>query len=365
MFASRFLGLWYAAIAIDLLFKARTLLMNEPGDPFEAVNLVPFKTIAEYIYEGDHIQIMGNFLILFPLPALLHFNFPKMGLRALSTAAFCTAILLEPLQLLVNIITGTAANVIDIDDFLLNASGCFLGLQVARLLLSKKSRAVVYIAGIFSAMCISIFFYTGNIGLNHGMDRIPVAEELPVDGQSRAAAILPAGDTTMGAPSAGEPGKLSKENPPAGSQASEILLVNTANPLPSDYRPDNLVALYGQQGRHFQLMEADIKICEIVFESMDAMFAAAQEDGVGGFIITSGYRTRDEQMSIWNSTTDGTAAKPGESEHETGLAFDVAAAGNKNFALTPQFEWLSAHCAEYGFIIRYPQGKEDVTGYPY
>jgi D-alanyl-D-alanine carboxypeptidase len=146
---------------------------------------------------------------------------------------------------------------------------------------------------------------------------------------------------------------------------AEILLVNAANPLPDNFYPESLVRLYGRGDQHFQLAASDIEVCEIVFESMAAMFEAAQRDGVGGFIITSGYRTRDEQRALYNSTTDGTAAKPGESEHETGLAFDVGAADNEHFELTPQYEWLSAHCAEYGFIIRYPQGAESLTGFPY
>lgn len=147
--------------------------------------------------------------------------------------------------------------------------------------------------------------------------------------------------------------------------SNDLLLVNADNPLPEDYRPENLVDLYKQSNRHFLLMRSDIKLSKHVFEAMNAMFAAAQQDGVSGFYITSGYRTREEQRELYNTTTDGTAAKPGESEHETGLAFDVGTKGNENFELTPQFKWLSKHCAEYGFILRYPKGMEEVTGLPY
>jgi D-alanyl-D-alanine carboxypeptidase len=162
------------------------------------------------------------------------------------------------------------------------------------------------------------------------------------------------------------PASKPSTNAPHTSKPSEdILFVTAENPLPKDFRPENLVNLYDQKYRHFQLAKADIEVCETVFEAMDAMFAAAQKDGVKGFIITSGYRSREEQKEIFSTSTDGTAAKPGESEHETGLAFDVAAMGDENFELTPQFEWLSKHCAEYGFIIRYPKDMEDVTGYPY
>jgi D-alanyl-D-alanine carboxypeptidase len=170
-------------------------------------------------------------------------------------------------------------------------------------------------------------------------------------GELRARA-LPAGGPSTNAPN-------------TNSFVEDILLVNPENPLPKDFRAVNLVNLYDQKGKHFHLANAGIKLSKDVFEAMDAMFAAARKDGVSGFIVTSGYRSREEQMEIFLATTDGTAAKPGESEHETGLAFDVTAMGNESFELTPQYEWLLGHCGEYGFIIRYPKGGEDVTGYPY
>lgn len=157
----------------------------------------------------------------------------------------------------------------------------------------------------------------------------------------------------------------STETPQISHSSNDILLVNADNPLPKDYRPENLVNLYKQRNKHFLLMRSDIKLSKHVFEAMNAMFAAAQQDGVSGFYITSGYRTREEQRELYNTTIDGTAAKPGESEHETGLAFDVGTKGNENFELTPQFKWLSKHCTEYGFILRYPKGMEEVTGFPF
>jgi D-alanyl-D-alanine carboxypeptidase len=145
-------------------------------------------------------------------------------------------------------------------------------------------------------------------------------------------------------------------------QTSELLLVNANHPLPDDYRPEKLVELKSKQ---FQLMSADIEICETVFMAMERMFSAAQADGVHGFIITSGYRTYAEQAEIFKTSPSGTAALPGCSEHEAGLAFDVGSAAGGNFGSTPQFDWLSEHCAEYGFILRYPPGKESITGISY
>ena len=152
---------------------------------------------------------------------------------------------------------------------------------------------------------------------------------------------------------------------PVSNAGADILLINARNPSPQNYKPVELVNLYKQKGRHFQLARSDIEICRAVFTAMESMFSAAMKDGVDGFIITSGYRSFDKQAEIFASNTDGTAARPGTSEHESGLAFDVTAYGNENFELTRQFEWLAKHCGEYGFILRYPKGAESVTGRPY
>ena len=160
------------------------------------------------------------------------------------------------------------------------------------------------------------------------------------------------GDNTGGLPS----------SPRTGGTEKELLLVNADHPLKEEDRPQNLVNLFEKKDRHFQLATADIEVCDPVYKAMDAMFAAAEKDGVDGFIVSSGYRSFEKQAAIFADSEDGLAAKPGTSEHETGLAFDVTAYGDEDFELTPQFEWLSTHCAAYGFIIRYPKGKEDITG---
>lgn len=88
--------------------------------------------------------------------------------------------------------------------------------------------------------------------------------------------------------------------------------------------------------------------------------------------LISGYRSYDYQTSLYNNyvAIDGEdaanrySAKPGYSEHQTGLAFDIGEL-NYQFGETPAGIWLAQHAHEYGFIIRYPQGKENVTGYMY
>lgn len=88
--------------------------------------------------------------------------------------------------------------------------------------------------------------------------------------------------------------------------------------------------------------------------------------------LLSGYRSYDYQAQLYENyvARDGQAAadrysaRPGHSEHQSGLAFDV---GNidYDFGKTARGKWLAEHCAEFGFILRYPQGKESITGYMY
>ena len=98
---------------------------------------------------------------------------------------------------------------------------------------------------------------------------------------------------------------------------------------------------------------------------MERMFAAAEADGVNGFIVTSGYRDYNRQAEIYAESELGKAQEPGASEHQTGLAFDVTAENNGGFETTEQYAWLCAHAHEYGFIPRYPANKADETGISY
>ena len=144
-----------------------------------------------------------------------------------------------------------------------------------------------------------------------------------------------------------------------------ILLVNQDNPLPEDYDPGELVNLYAQK-RHFLLANSAIELAKEAFEAANRMFEQAEKENMNGFILTSGYRSRERQAELYAESTDGTAQKPGCSEHETGLAFDVTARYDSGtFEDTPQFAWLQKHCWEWGFILRYPKGMEAVTGIAY
>ncbi|MHD0397156.1 M15 family metallopeptidase [Staphylococcus simulans] len=112
-------------------------------------------------------------------------------------------------------------------------------------------------------------------------------------------------------------------------------------------------------------------------QHLNEMMQAAHQQGLH-IVYRSGFRSYQEQVGLYNSyvkrdgqkAADKYSARPGYSEHQTGLAFDVGTPpGNKDFleayGETPEGKWLAQHAHEYGFILRYPKGKEHVTGYQY
>ncbi len=112
-------------------------------------------------------------------------------------------------------------------------------------------------------------------------------------------------------------------------------------------------------------------------KALEKLFAAAQKDGVKLYGV-SAYRSYATQKALFNNyvRTQGQqhalqySAQPGTSEHQTGLAIDVSSPSvnfglEESFGQTPEANWLAEHAPAYGFIIRYPKGKESVTGYNY
>lgn len=144
----------------------------------------------------------------------------------------------------------------------------------------------------------------------------------------------------------------------------DVLLVNDENKLAADYVPGDLVNLY-EQRHSFRLASSDIYMQREAYIAMEEMFAAAEADNMNGFVITSGYRSYDRQKEIFAETEAGKAQEPGASEHQTGLSFDVTAQNTGGFENTDQYAWLCEHAHEYGFIQRYPVGKEHITGISY
>lgn len=153
-----------------------------------------------------------------------------------------------------------------------------------------------------------------------------------------------------------------------------LILVNKNNRAPSV--PVTLVKPNVTPTR--EALSENIYMQPAAAEALEALFAGAQADGITLY-ATSGFRSYSTQKAIFErkletmseKAANASVAKPGYSEHQTGLAMDVEGLSSlgsglvEDFGETPEGMWLAAHAHEYGFILRYPKGKTSITGYIY
>ena len=144
-----------------------------------------------------------------------------------------------------------------------------------------------------------------------------------------------------------------------------ILIVNKSYPLPSNFVPSNTYK-----------SAVGVKYCSTcidneAYSQYKLMKADATSLGLNIW-IQSGYRSYELQESLYNKyvnrdgkeAADTYSARPGHSEHQTGLAFDLNTITD-DFQYTEEGKWINNNCYKYGFILRYPKGKEKFTGYKY
>lgn len=142
-------------------------------------------------------------------------------------------------------------------------------------------------------------------------------------------------------------------------------LVNKYNKLPDNYEIDDLVTLdkeYSSRGE---------KIREIAYKDLKVMFDKAREAGINLNVI-SGYRTSEKQNTLFNNSVKKNgiehalmySAKMGHSEHQLGLAIDINTT-QESFKNTNEYKWLKNNSYKYGFIERYKENKENITGFAY
>lgn len=150
---------------------------------------------------------------------------------------------------------------------------------------------------------------------------------------------------------------IGKETPKYETCVNGILIANKVFPMPKTFTP----------GESAEARQA--------FNELNAIAKKAGFE----FDAFSTYRSYDRQVELYNNyvnrdgadAADRYSARPGFSEHQTGLAFDIGEVGNPGdyaddrFGETKAGKWLAKHAHEAGFIMRYPQGKEKVTGYQY
>lgn len=164
-----------------------------------------------------------------------------------------------------------------------------------------------------------------------------------------------------------------KLNSAVQSESWKLVLVNGSNSIESDFQVE-LVTIAGGE-----------KVDKRIQDPLEKMLGAMREEGMNP-IVCSGYRTIEKQASLFEECinlklkkgvdyttaffeTKQRQALPGTSEHHTGLAVDIVGKGHQSLdhsqENTKEAKWLAEHCAEYGFILRYPKDKMSVTGVEY
>lgn len=154
-----------------------------------------------------------------------------------------------------------------------------------------------------------------------------------------------------------------------------LILVNKDNPLPENFEVE----------LHY-LNNGSCAVAEIMYDALAQMLSDGSDEGLS-FVVASGYRDTQEQRRLLEEDIAATMERegvsyleayeyetretmpPGYSEHETGLAVDIVSVYYQMLddrqEMTQENRWLREHCSEYGFILRYPNGKEDITGIDY
>nr|MBP3598947.1 M15 family metallopeptidase [Eubacterium sp.] len=157
--------------------------------------------------------------------------------------------------------------------------------------------------------------------------------------------------------------------------SSKTVLVNRKYLLPSTYVPAHLVE--PKVRFSFSYSSDKRKMRKVAADALERLFKAGEKEGVILYGV-SGYRSYARQKQIYDrnvatrgvEATNAVSAKPGSSEHQTGLTIDVSAKSvayrlDQSFGDTKEGKWLAKHAHLYGYIIRYPYGKAKITGYSY
>lgn len=149
---------------------------------------------------------------------------------------------------------------------------------------------------------------------------------------------------------------------------NELMLVNKFHYLDNTYSPNDIVKVSNQ------FAYGDNEIKKGVYEKFRSMYNAAKKEDLS-LIITSSYRDYNFQKKLWDGYAaqkgeewaDSVSARAGYSEHQTGYTLDIVTynASMSTFENTDEFKWLQNNAHKYGFILRYPKDKEDITGYSY
>ena len=204
---------------------------------------------------------------------------------------------------------------------------------------------------------------------------VTAAPAVPASPAASAAASSSASSTsspasTASATAAATASPESTTVPDTGTNTSILKIVNKTHMIEASYVPANLVEPDVPMN-NTQLLRPEAA------SALEKMFAAAEKDGISLYFV-SGYRSYEEQLSLYNYYVDQYGSDfadsidcfPGASEHQIGLSVDLGASSRacaleNCFQTTDAYAWLAKHAPEYGYILRYPQGGESSTGISY
>lgn len=153
----------------------------------------------------------------------------------------------------------------------------------------------------------------------------------------------------------------------------DLILVNYNYPY-DDADTISVKDVYGNKNKYYQVSNTNIKLTPIALDAFNAMTEAFyDETGSDDMMIVSGYRNVQSQRDIYNDRVASQGeelaalyvATPGYSEHHTGLAMDLSFYTDSGASVSiEEYEygnWIDEHCAEYGYVLRYPSDKVDIT----
>lgn len=155
---------------------------------------------------------------------------------------------------------------------------------------------------------------------------------------------------------------------PTNLDDGNLMLLNKFHYLSEDYNPNDIVKISNMYAYDGNSIKAE------VYTAYKKMWNAAKKEDLT-LIVTSSYRSYDTQDTLWESRAnkygeeeaDKETARAGFSEHQTGLALDIVTYNSllNDFEKTDEFKWLQKNAHKFGFILRYPKDKKDITGYSY
>lgn len=172
---------------------------------------------------------------------------------------------------------------------------------------------------------------------------------------------------------AAQPAPRPSPVPPTPPPADDLLVwVNQSRSLPPDYEPPDLVAITGVPA-----VNPGLRLRAVALEALRRLVAAAHAEGLQ-LVVSSAYRSYQTQVATFNywvrvlgeARAARVSARPGHSEHQLGTTVDLTSPRvnyqlSEAFGQTPEGRWLQANAHRFGFVMSYPAGQEEITGYDY